>query len=299
MSHKDINVLNDYFVRYLFSSSDSNLILLDFINSTMLDSGIKTFRSVEILTPFNYKENNEDKETIVDVKCITHSGAVVIIEIQLQGNSRFPERILYYWASNYSKLLKHGEKYDALTPVISINLLNFNLDDNDNIHSCYMIYEMNNKKLLTDHLQIHIIELKKFKYNILKSDLNCWLKFFTMKNNKEIIMSELVKEKPIMEEVQRKYNNFIKNSLMMNEYDKREAYLYGNQIMLEEERRLGIEEGFKKGIEQGIEKGIEKGIEQGIKENQILTVKNMKNRNIDIALISDITGLSIEEIEKL
>ncbi|MEI0564974.1 Rpn family recombination-promoting nuclease/putative transposase [Brachyspira pulli] len=303
MSHKDINVLNDYFVRYLFSSSDSNLILLDFINSTMLDSGIKTFRSVEILTPFNYKENNEDKETIVDVKCITHSGTVVIIEIQLQGNSRFPERILYYWASNYSKLLKHGEKYDALTPVISINLLNFNLDDNDNIHSCYMIYEMNNKKLLTDHLQIHIIELKKFKYNILKSDLNCWLKFFTMKNNKEIIMSELVKEKPIMEEVQKKYNNFIKNSLMMNEYDKREAYLYGNQIMLEEERRLGIEEGFKKGIEQGIEKGIEqgieKGIEQGIKENQILTVKNMKNRNIDIALISDITGLSIEEIEKL
>ncbi|MEI0606777.1 Rpn family recombination-promoting nuclease/putative transposase [Brachyspira pulli] len=303
MSHKDINVLNDYFVRYLFSSSDSNLILLDFINSTMLDSGIKTFRSVEILTPFNYKENNEDKETIVDVKCITHSGTVVIIEIQLQGNSRFPERILYYWASNYSKLLKHGEKYDALTPVISINLLNFNLDDADNIHSCYMIYEMNNKKLLTDHLQIHIIELKKFKYNILKSDLNCWLKFFTMKNNKEIIMSELVKEKPIMEEVQKKYNNFIKNSLMMNEYDKREAYLYGNQIMLEEERRLGIEEGFKQGIEQGIEKGIEqgieKGIEQGIKENQILIVKNMKNRNIDIALISDITGLSIEEIEKL
>ena len=32
----------------------------------------------------------------------------------------------------------------------------------------------------------------------------------------------------------------------MNEYDKRQAYLYGNQIMLEEERRLGIEEGIKK-----------------------------------------------------
>ena len=65
-------------------------------------------------------------------------------------------------------------------------------------------------------------------------------------------MSDLVKEKPIMEDVQRRYNNFIKDRLMMNEYDKREAYLYGNQIMLEEERRLGIEEGFKKGIEKGI-----------------------------------------------
>ena len=282
---RDINVLNDYFVRYLFSSKDSSLILLDFINSTMLDANMKTFISVEILTPFNYKENYDDKETIVDVKCITKNGTVVIIEIQLQGNSRFPERILYYWASNYSKLLKQGEKYDALTPVISINLLNFNLDNNDCIHSCYMIYDTNNKRLLTDHLQIHIIELKKFKDNLLDKDLDCWLKFFTIKekDNREVIMSELVKEKPIMEEVQKRYNNFIKDRLMMNEYDKREAYLYGNQIMLEEERRLGIEEGFKKGI----------------KENQILTAKNMKNKNIDITLISDITGLSINEIEEL
>ena len=85
----------------------------------------------------------------LDVKCITQNGSVVIIEIRLQGNSRFPERILYYWAVNYSKLLKHGEKYDELTPVISINLLNFNLDKTKNIHSCYMLYEMNNKKLLT------------------------------------------------------------------------------------------------------------------------------------------------------
>ena len=301
---KNINVLNDYFVRYLFSSKDSNLILLDFINSTMLDSGMKTFRSVEILTPspkagsrLNYKENYEDKESIapkvarkvdrcrrrLDVKCITQNGTVVIIEIQLQGNSRFPERILYYWASNYSKLLKHGEKYDALTPVISINLLDFNLDDSDNIHSCYMIYDTNNKRLLTDHLQIHIIELKKFKYNLLKPDLNCWLKFFTMKDNKEAIMSELVKEKPIMEEVQKRYNNFIKDRLMMNEYDKRQAYLYGNQIMLEEERRLGKEEGIK----------------EGIKENQITTARNMKNDKIDFNTISKYTGLSIEEIEKL
>ena len=289
MSGKNINVLNDYFVRYLFASSDSNALLLDFINSIMLDSEMKTFRSVEILTPFNYKENNEDKETIVDVKCITQNGTVVIIEIQLQGNSKFPERILYYWASNYSKLLKHGEKYDALTPVISINMLDFNLDDNDSIHSCYMIYDTVNKRLLTDHLQIHIIELKKFKYNLLKQDLNCWLKFFTMKDkdNKEEIMSELVKEKPIMEEVNRKYNNFIKDRLMMNEYDKRQAYLYGNQIMLEEERRLGIEEGIKKGIEQGIE------------QEKCSLAKSMKSKNMDIELISELTGLSIEEIENL
>ena len=284
---KYFNPLNDYFIRYLFTDKGSSeSILLDFINSIMMNANMKTFRSVEILTPFNLKKNRNLKETIVDVKCITQNGSVVIIEIQLQGNSRFPERILYYWAANYSKLLKHGERYDELTPVISINLLNFNLDKSKNIHSCYMLYEMNNKKLLTDHLQIHIIELKKFKKNILTKDLNCWLKMFTSKNL-EASMSEIVKEKPIMEEVQKKYNNFIKSRLMMMEYEKKEAYLYGNQIMLDEERRLGIEEGIKKGIEQGK------------KEQQISIARSLKNAGIDIKTISENTGLSIEEIKNL
>ncbi|MDO7020777.1 Rpn family recombination-promoting nuclease/putative transposase [Brachyspira innocens] len=296
---KHFNPLNDYFIRYLFTDKGSSeTILLDFINSIMINANMKTFRSVEILTPFNLKKNKNLKETIVDVKCITQNGSVVIIEIQLQGNSRFPERILYYWAANYSKLLKHGERYDELTPVISINLLNFNLDKTKNIHSCYMLYEMNNKKLLTDHLQIHIIELKKFKKNALSKDLNYWLKIFTSKNL-EVSMSEIVKEKPIMEEVQKKYNNFVKSRLMMMEYEKKEAYLYGNQIMLDEERRLGKEEGIKEGIEQGIEQGIKVGKEEGIKENQILTAKNMKDKNMDINLISELTGLSIEEIKKI
>ena len=304
---KYFNPLNDYFIRYLFTDKGSSeTILLDFINSIMINANMKTFRSVEILTPFNLKKNKNLKETIVDVKCITQNGSVVIIEIQLQGNSRFPERILYYWAANYSKLLKHGERYDELTPVISINLLNFNLDKTKNIHSCYMLYEMNNKKLLTAHLQIHIIELKKFKKNALSKDLNYWLKIFTSKNL-EASMSEIVKEKPIMEEVQKKYNNFVKSRLMMMEYEKKEAYLYGNQIMLDEERRLGREEGMKegikegieKGIEQGIEKGIEQGIEKGIKETQISMAKNMKNDKVDLSTISKYTGLSIEEIEKL
>ena len=158
----------------------------------MISANMKTFKSVEILNPspmagfsLNLKKHYNDKETIVYVKCITKNGTVVIIEVQLSGNSRFPERILYYWSTNYSELLKKGEEYEDLTPVISINLLNFNLNKKDsNVHSCYMIYDTKNKRLLTDHLQIHIIELKKFNFknNNLSKDLNYWLGFFTTKN---------------------------------------------------------------------------------------------------------------------
>ena len=296
MNKKPFNALNDCFVRYFFTDKGGEKVLLDFINAVMISADMKTFKAVEILNPFNLKRNYKDKETIVDVKCITKNGTVVIIEVQLSGNSRFPERILYYWAANYSKLLKKGEEYEDLTPVISINLLNFNLNKNDkNVHSCYMIYDTKNKNLLTDHLQIHIIELKKFKFGVcpplakdnnLSKDLNYWLGFFTT-NNMEEYMSEIVKEKPIMEEAHKRYNNFIRSRLMMSEYEKKEIYQYDKQITLKEERQEGIKEGMKKGIEKGR------------LAEQISMATAMKKENIDIETIKRITGLTIKEIKKL
>ena len=293
MKNKPFNSLNDYFVRYFFTDKGGEKVLLDFINAVMISADMKTFKAVEILNPFNLKKHYNDKETIVDVKCITKNGTVVIIEVQLSGNSRFPERILYYWSTNYSKLLKKGEGYEDLTPVISINLLNFNLNKKDsNVHSCYMIYDTKNKRLLTDHLQIHIIELKKFKFKdkSLTKDLNYWLGFFTTKNMEEY-MSEIVKEKPIMEEAHKRYNNFIRSRLMMSEYEKKEIYQYDKQIMLKDERREGIKEGMKKGKLEGLKEGRIAG--------QISMAKSMKTKNLDINLISEITGLTIDEIKKL
>ena len=94
MTKKPFNALNDCFVRYFFTDKGGEKVLLDFINAVMISADMKTFKAVEILNPFNLKRNYKDKETIVDVKCITKNGTVVIIEVQLSGNSRFPERIL-------------------------------------------------------------------------------------------------------------------------------------------------------------------------------------------------------------
>ena len=275
--NKPFNALNDRFVRYFFTDKGGEKVLLDFINAVMISADMKTFKAVEILNPFNLKRNYKDKETIVDVKCITKNGTVVIIEVQLSGNSKFPERILYYWSTNYSKLLKKGEEYGDLTPVISINLLNFNLNKvNKNVHICYMIYDTKNKRLLTDHLQIHIIELKKFKFkdNDLKKDLNYWLGFFTTKDMEEY-MSEIVKEKPIMEEAHKRYNNFIRSRLMMSEYEKKEIYQYDKQITLKEERQ------------------------EGRKDEKYSIAKTLKQMNMDNESISKATGLPINEVEKL
>ena len=53
------------------------------------------------------------------------------------------------------------------------------------------------------------------------------------------------------------------------------------------------------GVEKGMEKGMEKGIEKGIEKNQIETVVNAHNAGIAVNKISQITGLSEKEVNKI
>ena len=96
-------------------------------------------------------------------------------------------------------------------------------------------------------------------------------------------MSILMKENTIFEEVEKKCCTFVNDSPVMDKYKKREVDTYF----------------FNKSMELDIKKAKEEGIKEGIRENQILVAKNLKKSGLDIKFISENTGLSIEEIEKL
>ncbi len=66
-----------------------------------------------------------------------------------------------------------------------------------------------------------------------------------------------------------------------------------------EGREKGLQKGFQEGIEKGIEKGILKGIIKGEQKKAIETAKIMLNKKMNPKDISEITGLSIQEIERL
>ena len=70
-------------------------------------------------------------------------------------------------------------------------------------------------------------------------------------------------------------------------------------MMLRREREDGFDEGIEEGIKRGIEKGKLEGIKEGEKNKAISMAKSMKAKNMDINLISEITGLTIKEINKL
>ena len=49
----------------------------------------------------------------------------------------------------------------------------------------------------------------------------------------------------------------------------------------------------------GLEQGIAQGIKQGIRENKLEVAKNMLNMAMPLDMISQATGLSVEQIEKI
>ncbi|TXJ13360.1 Rpn family recombination-promoting nuclease/putative transposase [Brachyspira aalborgi] len=270
---------DDCFIRYLFSDEGNENIVLDFINGVMIDLNFQTFNNVVILNPFNLTKYLDGKESIVDVKCITEDNETVIIEIQLQGNQYFIRRSLYYWANSYSSLLNKSENYTKLSPVISINVLDFTLfNDIDDFHSCYLLKEIKHNKILTDHCMLHYIELPKFNLNNDKEKLSSWIKFFKGEN-----MSNLIKENNIFEEVEKRCKSFIDSDPLINAYRKKEWNEYFYKDMLNVER----EEGFKEGELEGI------------KNEKYSIAKSLKKSGLDNKFISEHTGLTIDEIKKL
>ena len=266
---------DDCFIRYLFSDEGNENIVLDFINGVMIDLNFQTFNNVVILNPFNLTKYLDGKESIVDVKCITEDNQTVIIEIQLQGNQYFICRSLYYWANSYSSLLNKSENYTKLSPVISINVLDFILfNDIDDFHSCYLLKEIKHNKILTDHCMLHYIELPKFNLNNDKEKLSSWIKFFKGEN-----MSNLIKENNIFEEVEKRCRSFIDSDPLINAYRKKEWNEYFYKDMMNVER--------------------EEGIKEGRIAEQISMATAMKKDGADINLISKYTGLTIDEINKL
>jgi predicted transposase/invertase (TIGR01784 family) len=59
------------------------------------------------------------------------------------------------------------------------------------------------------------------------------------------------------------------------------------------------EHGYERGVEVGRKEGIEEGKKEGEHNKSIQIAKSMKEKGFDIATISELTKLSLEEIESL
>ena len=83
------------------------------------------------------------------------------------------------------------------------------------------------------------------------------------------------------------------------EEGRQEGIQKGMQRGMQKGRQEGIQKGMQKGRQEGIQKGIQRGMQKGRQEGMQQVVLNMLKKQTDIAFISEVTGLSEEEIRKI
>ena len=272
---KILRPTNDIVFQMLFSTV--NIEITKGLISALLESEIN---SLELdLNKQLQGDEVDDKIGIVDLRAKIDNNIECEIEMQMIYSKNFIPRLLYYWSKLYSNQLKKGKKYYALNKTISIAIINENVPELKGLlsHTKWQIRESGNyRKILTDKLEIHIIEIRKaieeYKNNR-KNERLQWMMFLNNPDSKEVdsIMKDNIKIKEAKNTLhdlsQDEKNQRIAELRLKNILDKQDIY------------------------ETGIEKGIKRE-----KENIIVEMLKAKE---PIEKIMKFTNTKKQEIEKI
>ena len=155
-------------------------------------------------TPYLWGEQVEDKVGIIDVRATINKENPIDIEMQILDNKNIEKRILFYWSKLYLKQLKEGDKYDKLKRSIVIIFLDYEIEKLKElgVHTKWQIRNTKNGKIvLTEDLEVHIIELPKIKEREAENRIKKWILFLENPEGEEIKkMSE--KEPEIKEAIE-------------------------------------------------------------------------------------------------
>jgi predicted transposase/invertase (TIGR01784 family) len=137
------------------------------------------------------------------------------------------------------------------------------------------------------------VELPKFKpRNVLEKKMAVlWLRFLTEINeNTDEVPAELMENEQI-----RKALAIVEKSAMT------EGQLYYYERFWDQVNREHVlaEANFNDGILKGRAEGRAEGEAEGIRKERLENARKMKQLNIDISTISQVTGLTAKEIETL
>ena len=272
-----LNPKNDYVFKRIFGHQGNEAITKSFISAVLNQNITDVVLESDSTLP---KDMLDDKVGILDIKVKIDNHINCDFEMQVVDKKNIEKRILFYCSKMYAQSITAGKDYLKLEKSIAILISNYELDSLKDIKkyvSKWNLREEDYKNvILTDDIEIVIIELPKFKKYMNNTALADWVKFII--NPKVIDMSneEVKKAKEVLDE------------LSQDEHARRLAELREKYIMDQKATEAA-----------GYDKGYDKGFESGTKKRTLELAKNLKSKGIDINIISETTGLSIDEINKL
>lgn len=285
--HAHVSPTLDIMAKKIFSLPE---VTAAFIRD-ILELDVADAQIVEGSQPHSMAYEEDDLfSTAVDVRAKLHDGTEVIIEIQIRKQQYFLNRFHYYLANqlveNVQKLRQQGQThkmYEQMEPVYGIAILEKSLllDEEAAINKYWLTNSRSGKQLKAYYkngkhqnlLQVAFLELDKYNKDENLTDAGRqWLEFFgnlpfTKAPSQAVAHADSL--------------------LDSSSWTKEE------KTMIDE--RIRIQENYDMTLETAIDEAREEGLEQGRKQ----LIREMVSRGMTPDLVSEMTGLSIEEIETL
>lgn len=135
-------------------------------------------------------KHQKDKLGILDVHVILNGEIQIDMEIQVAQFLFWRERSLFYLSKMYSDIILAGEGYQVLGKCIHVGILDFILfEEDEEYYSCFHLWEDKRRRIYSDKLEIHIVELPKLaEHEYPETALLKWARFFNAEKKEEFEM---------------------------------------------------------------------------------------------------------------
>ncbi|GHT49569.1 hypothetical protein FACS1894102_4410 [Spirochaetia bacterium] len=193
-----LNPLDNYLFMKAFGEKGREPQLLAFLKSILKRTKRDDISSVEILEDKTLSaEIIGNKTGILDVRAKTNKGDNINIEVQLKDLHNMDRRSLFYWGKQYMKDIEAGDNYKNLPDVIAVNIVNFDFIPLADFHTSFHLREdMSNNYILTNAIEIHFINMVRFRQlkeiDIVNNELERWLAYLNTNTSPDLI-EEVIK----------------------------------------------------------------------------------------------------------
>ncbi len=246
------------------------------------------------------RERPEDKLGILDLELDINEDEKVDVEIQLIDKKNFIERLLFYFSKLYQSQIKRGSNYLEAKRVVLIAIIDYPFELTEKIkemETVWKLFEEKHKNLvLTNYLEIHILELEKVKNTYLKNkdDKKAqWMLFLDDPNSKEV--QDIMKKNEEIQEATIEVRKMSQDEKMQRLADLREKAIMDEKAIY----AGGLEKGIKQGIKKGIKQGLNRGVKQGKQERTAEIIKKLYDMNTPLNKIAEIVELEEEKVKEI
>ena len=277
----------------------ANFAVLEGFLTTLLNEKIVIQK---LLESESNQEDEFDKYNRVDMLAENSKGELILIEVQNNNEYAYFQRMLFGTSKLVTEYINRGEGYDKVRKVYSVNIVYFSLGSGKDI-----VYHGK-----TEFRGIHqgdVLELTPFQKQTFKVDSVSQLypEYYILKVND----FNQVARSPLEEWIYYMNTGDIpdgatapgldeaRQRLKLDKMTKEELSAYyrhlDNIVIL----RDNIYTERAEGRAEGHAEGRAEGLMEGRMEEKREMAHNMKSLNIPLDTISQVTGLSIEEIKSL